>query len=128
MSAKTESKPKRLKVITEKQLADAKVELSLLAWSKKRKQSQTAKMLDFLRDEIEKARAAGVSWPGITDEVNAQLGTSIHPATVRSYFTKTALTEKELDEAHKKGLDVESLHDQAASDLSSSHSPKISPV
>jgi len=107
MSTKSKSESKRKPgVITEAQLEAAKNELISIHWEQKRKQSHTSRALDYLSAEIKAGRAAGVSWPGIAEVVNKTLGTNIHPATIRSYFKKEALTEKEIEQIERKGGDA----------------------
>jgi len=88
-------------------------------WAQKKRQSVTAQALEYLRDQIEAGRAAGVSWPRIAETVNETLGTSIHAATIRSYFSAQKITDKEQEQIEKTG--------SAAVDLSA-HKPEPKPV
>lgn len=98
--------PVRLRMVTDEDVKRAKDALYNFNWLEKKKRSHTARVLEQLRPEIEQARKIGVSWPAITEEINGRLGTRVHPATVRSYFSGQKLTDKDHKESKGSAFDL----------------------
>ena len=92
---RTETTQQRVRLLTDENIAEVKQSLQQVDWFEKKKRSVTARLFDQLREEIETARETGVSWPVIAETINEKLGTRIHPATIRSYFSGQKLSAKE---------------------------------
>ncbi len=75
------------KPITAQDLEKARKALASIKPGEKRV-NPTTRLLTDLAPDIDKARLAGVSWTVIADQINAALGTKIHPATIRAHHSK----------------------------------------
>lgn len=122
----SETTRQRVKLLTDEDIAEVKTSLQQIDWIEKKKRSATARLFEQLRSEIETARQTGVSWPVIAEAINERLGTRIHPATIRSYFSGQKLTAK--DERDRTAFDMSKDRPQQPDQAARSATPTTSPV
>ena len=89
--------------LSEKELDRAYDLLNVVHWETSTRKSETRRVLEYLRDPIDKAKKAGASWTVIAAQIEAATKRKIAPSTIRSWYNKKPLTEKELEQGEKMG-------------------------
>lgn len=86
--------------VTDAQLDEAAQKLDNLAWKTLCQRTQTAQILERLREQITEARKQGCSWKVIAEQVTSVTDYKITPNMLATHFTK-----KQIDKAAEKILE-----------------------